>query len=177
MKQIPRYSHVEGVCIYAVKDGQKESNPSAIDVSLNVPELAFETSDIPYMGTMTITDQTRLSNIEISVACEAENPNAVKLFGAGLKEWACVWVESVIAPDGSMDVVGYTVNCKGFVSSVPDGSKEVGSQATCEYKMNCIAIKKTDSNNNVYYDIDRSQGLLVVNGTNLREKVNSLLDG
>lgn len=177
VKQITKFTHVEGVAIYPVIDGVADESPAAIDVSLTLPELTFETAEVPYMGSMTVVDQTRISNIEISITGEVANLKTQRLIQPGLNEWKCVWVESCVNPQGIIDVVGYTVNAKGYCSSIPEGSKEVGSQANADYKMHCLALRKSDSLNNVYYDVDRSQGRIIVNGNDLRAKVNDLLGG
>lgn len=175
LQAITKYTHVEGVSIYAVTNGQSASAPSAVDVSVNLPELVFESVDIPMMGTATIYDQTRLGNLELSVTLEADNPQAQALVHKGLCEWKLCWVESKVEPSGLTSVVGFNVYVKGYVSSIPEGSKEVGAQATADYKMSLIADRKTDSTGRVYYDVDRSQGKLIVNGVDYRADVNALL--
>lgn len=175
LQAITKYTHVEGVSIYAVTEGQSADAPSAIDVSVNLPELAFESVDIPMMGTATVYDQTRLGNMELSVTLEADNTEALKLIRKGLCEWKLCWVESAVAPSGLTSVVGFNVYVKGYVSAIPEGGKEVGSQATADYKMSLIATRKTDSTGRVYYDVDRAQGKLVVNGVDYRADVNALL--
>lgn len=175
LQAIPKYTHVEGVSIYRCNGGQAEAEPAAVDVAINVPEIQFETADIPMMGQMSIVDQTRIGNLELSVTLEADNPNAERLFGAGLVQWKLCYVQSIVLPNGLMAVVGVNIYATGYVTSIPEGTKEVGSQATADYKMNCTALRKVDSNGRVYYDIDRTQGKLIKDGVDLRANVNSLL--
>lgn len=176
LNQINRFTHVNGAAIYALDDnGQAESEPSAIDVAITLPALEFETSDVNMMGTLSIVDQTRLGNIQVTASLEADNPQTQKLIGPGLKKWKILWTENVLQPNGLSDVVGFQVNCGGYVTSIPEGSKELGSQAVADYAMNCVSITKTDSNNVVHYDIDRSQSKLRVNGIDYRARINELL--
>ena len=165
LNQINRFTHINGAAIYALDDnGQAESEPSAIDVAITLPALEFETADVNMMGTLSIVDQTRLGNIQVTASLEADNPQTQKLIGPGLKKWKILWTENVLQPNGG-----------GYVTSIPEGAKELGSQAVADYAMNCVSISKTDSNNTVHYDIDRSQSKLRVNGIDYRARINELL--
>lgn len=176
LNQINRYTHINGAAIYSLdENGKSESDPSAIDVAITLPALEFETADVNMMGTLSIVDQTRLGNIQVTASLEADNPQTLKLVGPGLKKWKILWTENILQPNGLSDVVGFQVTCGGYVTAIPEGSKELGSQAVGDYAMNCVSIVKSDSNNNVYYDIDRSQSKLRVNGIDYRERINELL--
>ena len=175
MNQINRFTHVEGVAVYNVVDGVKEKDPSAIDVSLNIPEIAFESTDVPMMGNVSVVDQTRVQPLELEITIEADNPQALKLFGKGVKTWSCSWVESILQPSGLVDVIGIYLDVSGYCTSFPEGSKELGAQATASAKMSLLSMKKYDSTNKVYYDIDRTKGLLKINGEDFREAINKLL--
>lgn len=176
LTQIEKYSHVSGASIYACNDvGASLSTPSAIDVSITLPALEFESADVNFMGTLSVPDTTRLGNLQITASLEADNPKTRPLIGAGLKKWRISWTENIITPAGLQTVKGFTVHASGYVTSVPEGSKEVGSQALADFAMNCVAISKKDSDGHVYYDIDRAVGKLIVDGVDYRAQVNELL--
>lgn len=176
LKQIPRYTHVSGVSIYDCDEkGQSSEFPAAIDVSVNLPSIEFESSDISLMGGMSIPDTTRVSNLQITATLEADNPRTRTLVGPGLKTWCIRWTETILEDTGLQSVIGFTVYARGFVTAIPEGSKELGSQATADYAMNCIAINKKDSTNHVHYEIDRGQGVLIIDGVDYRKSINDLL--
>lgn len=177
MQQIQNFTHVASTTIFNVTNGVSDAAPSAIDIGVNLPEITFETADIPYMGTLSVVDQTRVGNLEITADLQVANPDAQRLIGPGLKEWKVVWVESIVLPNSLLSVRGFYVYAKGYVSAIPDGEKTPGSQATGSYKMNCVSYKKIDDSGFVYYDIDRSQSRLIVNGIDYRADVNRLLEG
>ena len=60
MKQIERFTHIEGVAVYNVTNGVQDETPSAVDVSLSIPEITFEATEVPMMGSVSVVDQTRV---------------------------------------------------------------------------------------------------------------------
>lgn len=175
MKQINRFTHVEGVAVYNVVNGVQDESPAAVDISINVPEITFEATEVPMMGSVSVVDQTRVQALELEITIESDNPNAIKLFGPGVRTWRCAWVESILQPNGLTEVLGFYLDVSGYCTSYPEGSKELGSQATGSAKLSLLSMKKTDSNNKIYYDIDRTKGLLKISGVDYRENINKLL--
>lgn len=176
LKQINKFTHISGASIYALDDaGHAESEPSAIDTSITLPAIEFETADVNLMGTITLVDHTRVGDISVTASLEADNPQTLKLVGAGLKRWKILWTETKLTPQGLTETVGFKVECAGYVASVPEGAKELGSQAVGDYTMHCMSIAKSDSTGTVYYSIDRAAGKLEVNGADFRKDVNNWL--
>lgn len=176
LKQIERYTHISGVSIYACDEkGQSYSEPAAIDVSITLPSIEFESTDVQLMGSLSVPDTTRLGNLQISATLEADNPKTRTLVGAGLKKWRISWTENILEPTGLQSVRGFTVFATGYVGAIPEGAKEIGGQATADYTMNCISIYKKDSTGYVSYDIDRTKGKLIVDGIDYRKEINDFL--
>lgn len=176
LKQIDRFTHISGASIYALDESKHaESEPSAVDTAITLPAIEFETADVSFMGTLTLVDHTRVGDLTISASLEADNEKTLKLVSPGLKGWKILWTESRLTPQGLTETIGFRVDAFGYVASVPEGAKELGSQALGDYIMHCMSITKSDSNGKVYYSVDRAAGKIEVGGVDYRKDVNNWL--
>lgn len=176
LKNIAKYTTIKGVSIYECNEQWKEQGlPCAIDIEITVSEQTHPTTDIPFMGTMSVPDQSRVDNITITANVNVDDPNAQRLCGKGMKYWKACWVDEVVEANGLISVVGYNIYSKGFVGGQPEAAKNTGGDNSGGIVMNCVGIKKQDSNGVVAYDIDRSQNRLIRNGEDYRSEINRLL--
>lgn len=175
LKSIPSYTAVKGCTIYPMEDGVASQEPAAVDVEITLPSIEFGTTDINQMGTVSVPNQTSVDNIQVSVNVPADSQNSRTLFKKGLAQWKICWVCEVVDPAGLVDVEGWSVYCAGYIVSIPEGTKNPGSENSGAVNMNCVFYKKVRADGFVAYDIDRRSNKLVINGIDFRSEINALL--
>lgn len=177
LKQIEKTTTIKGTSIFALdENGISETFPSAIDANFTVPNIEFETTEVSgVMGTMTVADDSRLSNIQVSVNIAADNKESQRLYGRGVKGWKINKVVESVKPNGELVLTGFSYFCYGYVNGPVEGAGEKGGDGRADLTMNCIAIRKVDSANKEYYNINRTAGKLVINGVDYRSEIDNLL--
>jgi hypothetical protein len=173
---IAKRTTIHDCAVYPAKDGIPEQTQACDGVDVSSPALEFETTDIQQMGTFSMPDFTRLSNLELSTTINASDSNAARLGVMGsVAEWVVRWYNTVVEPGNISRLVSYTIYAKGYIHTIPGSDIGPGSEGTGTIAMNCLSLKKTDSDGFVYYDIDRMAKRLVVNGVDLRAEANALI--
>lgn len=173
---ISKRTVIHDCTIYPASGGQPTTMQAAEGVDITLPAIEFESQDIQMMGTFSIADFTRIGNLEITTNINADDPNAMRLGVVGeVAEWIVRYIRTVIEPDNTSRVVGYTVYCKGYVHTIPGTEATPGGEGTGSIAMNAIAYKKEDSDGNVYHDINRMERRCIINGRDLRSAANALL--
>ena len=173
---IAKQTTIHDCTIYPAHDGIPENEQAADGVEISIPALEFEATDIQAMGAFSMPDFTRLSNLELTATVKSSDLHSSKLFVVGkVAEWVIRWFATVVEPGNNARHVAFTVYAKGYVHTIPGVDVSPGSEATGSVAMNCLSLKKTDSDNNVYFDVDRMAKRLIINGTDLRADVNNLI--
>lgn len=174
---IAKRTSIHDCTIYPAHEGIPEQVQAADGVEITAPALEFETTDIQQMGVFSMPDFTRLANLELSANnVNASDPNVARLCVMGtVAEWVIRWYNTVVEPGNISRLVSYTIYAKGYIHTVPGTDVSPGSEGTGTIAMNCLSIKKTDSDGNVYYDVDRMAKRLVINGVDLRAQANALI--
>lgn len=173
---ISKYTVIHDTTIYPSTEGRPDVEQAAEGVSITLPSIEFESVDVALMGTFSMADYTRIGNIEITTDIIPDDPRAMRLGRVGeVAEWVVRYIRTEIRPDNTSRVVGYTIYCSGYVHTVPGTEVSPGGEGTGSLAMNCLTYKKIDSDNNIYFDIDRMSRRLVVNGKDLRAEANALL--
>lgn len=181
---INKYTQIKGVTIYrctSAEAGALPNNwivspaPAAIDVDITLPEQSHPTTDIQMMGSISIPDQTRIDNMQLTVNINTDSLEASALSGAGIVYWKICWVDEVVDPSGNLSLLGWTVYASGYIGAQPESAKNAGSENTGDLSMNVVSIKKQNSNGYVAYDINRLTNRLERGGINYRAALNALL--
>jgi hypothetical protein len=177
LKQIVKTVTIKGTSIYALNENDvAEPLPAAIDVTVTVPSIEFETTEINgVMGSMTVSDDTRVSNIQISANVAADNERTQALYGRGVKGWKIAKVVESVRPNGELVNTGFYYYCHGYVQNIAESPAETGGDGKADLIMNCISIRKIDSTGKEYYNFERLNGKIVINGVDYRSEIDNLL--
>ena len=177
LKQIVKTTTIKGTAIYALDENDvAQPLPAAIDATVQVPSIEFETTEINgVMGSMTVSDDTRIANLQVSANVAADNERTQELYGRGVKGWKIAKVVESVRPNGELVNTGFYYYCHGYVTGVAEGSSEVGGDGKADLMMNCTSIRKIDSNGKEYYNIERLNGKIVINGVDYRSEIDNLL--
>lgn len=173
MKQIPKLGAVRGCTVYPCKNGVPDQFPATIDAEISLPQITHPTSSIQSMGEMDVPDQTRINAMVTTISCE---PSVIqsKLLGQGVQDYVIRWGQTIEKADGSFDLIPFVAYISGIPSedvsaSVNPGDNTTGtvSIATFKYRLLCDGEE-------IRY-VDRTKGILKINGENYREKLDSML--
>ena len=175
LQTIPKYTTIKGVTIYRLNGGAPAPAPAAVDVDVNISEHTHPSTDVSFMGTVGVPDQSRLDNFTVGVSINCDSPEAQALVGEGVVGWMICWVDEVVDATGIPAVVGWKLFTYGYVTGVPEATKNLSSDNSGELTMNCLAARKINTSGYVAYDIDRRSNKLIRNGVDYRAKINALL--
>ena len=174
MNRIPLYGQIKGCTIYPAPDGKPAANPAAIDCTITLPNITFETGTVQMMGSLTVPDQSRLGDLSMAITVP-DSKDSMDLSGKGLKEYAAKWVREVTDPNGAIRVVGFTCYFAGYVTQVPQSAKNPGAESTGDYNVSLVRYQVVEDGNKIHFDIDRAAGKLIINGEDYRSEVDKLL--
>lgn len=174
LRRIDIFGTIKGCSIYRVVDGVADEKPCAIDCTITPPAISFETATIQMMGSLTMPDQSRLGDMQLSITVPSNNENSINLSGKGLKSYAARWAQEVTDPSGAIRVVGGVLYMSGYVTQVPESAKNPGGEGTADYNVSLVKYR-TLIDGKEMYNIDRSAGKLVINGEDYRSEVDELL--
>lgn len=173
-KRIPIYGQVKGVTIYDATDGNPSDTPAAVDCTITLPNIPFESSTIQMMGPLTAPDQSRLGDMSMSITVP-DSPESMNLSGKGLKSYVARWVREVTDPSGAIRVVGMVCYFSGYVSQIPQSAKSPGADSTGDYNISLVKYRVLEDGKYEHFNIDRAAGVLVINGEDYRSEVDDLL--
>lgn len=175
-RQLNKTTTIKGCAIWAMQNGVviNPLNPNADNVSITLPELSFGTTDLNLMGTISVPDFTRIDNFTVSASIGIDNPDSKPLRRLGIQEWKityCVGVVNVVT--GLETLTPVTIYAKGYVSGLPLGSAEQGSDNMGDVSMNCVSLRKI-SGTALEFEIDRLAGVLRIGDVSYSSLVNTL---
>ena len=165
-KRTPIYGQIKGVTIYDAPEGVPSDTPAAVDCTMTLPSISFETGTIQMMGSHTVPDQSRLGDLSMSITVP-DSKDSMPLAGKGLKSYVGRWVREVTDPSGAIRVVGFVCYFGGYVTQVPQSAKNPGAESTGDYNV--------EDGKYEHFNIDRAAGKLVINGEDYRSEVDELL--
>lgn len=160
-----KFIGIKGCAVYANINGSFDHPPQADNVTISVPEIAFGTTDVNFMGTISIPDMTSLDNITLSINIPIDNPDARVLTAVGLQQWKITYCVSNMDKQGLETLTPCCIYAKGFVTGVPNAEVSKGGDGLADVSMNLMSFTKIVGNETLY-DIDRSSNKLKVNGIN-----------
>lgn len=169
---------VKGAAVYKLNESGTPilgNYPNIDNVPITLPAIEPETTSLNLMGTLDVPDISRIGNMQMSITVPCDNDDAMSLAEMGtLQSWLIAWVsQEYDVATSQLKVVPYKVYVKGFVASLPNAEVNAGAENTGDITMNLVSIKKL-RDNVVKYNIDRTQGLVEIDGKNLTSQFNSL---
>lgn len=173
LKRIPIYGQIKACSIYAMKNGVANGDPAAIDATITLPNITFETSTVQMMGSVTMPDQSRLGDLSLSITVP-QSRHSIVLSGKGLKEYRANWVQEVTEPSGAVRVVGGVCYMSGYVTQIPESAKNPGGEGTSDYTVSLVKYRVLMDGDELF-NIDRTSGKLIINGEDYRSEVDALL--
>lgn len=174
MKRIPIYGQVKGVTIYDAPDGVPSENPAAIDCTVTLPSISFESGTVQMMGSLTVPDQSRIGDLSMAITV-TDSKDSMSLAGKGLKSYVSRWVREVTDPSGAIRVVGFVCYFSGYVTQVPQSGKNPGAESTGDYNVSLVKYRVVEDGTIEHFNIDRAAGKLVINGEDYRSEVDEKL--
>lgn len=174
LKRINIYGQIKSCSIYPVIDGVASETPAAIDATITLPAISFESSTVQMMGPLTVPDQSRLGDLSLSITV-SQGKESMALSGKGLKSYAIRWVQEVTEPSGAVRVVGFVCYASGYVTQVPESAKNPGAEGTSDYNVSLVKYRVLEDGKIEHFNIDRAAGKLVINGEDYRSEVDDLL--
>lgn len=174
LKRIDNYGQIKSCSIYPVVDGVAADSPAAIDATITLPPITFETSTIQMMGALNVPDQSRLGDLSMSITVP-QSRISIALAGKGLKSYAVKWVQEVHDPSGAVRVVGFVCYVSGYVTQIPESAKSPGAEGTADYNVSVVKYRLLEDGKIEHFNIDRGAGKLVINGEDYRSEVDNLL--
>lgn len=173
LKRIPIYGQIKACSIYPITNGVADEKPAAIDATITLPNITFETSTIQMMGSVTMPDQSRLGDLSLSITVP-QSRHSIALSGKGLKDYRANWVQEVTDPSGAVRVVGGVCYMSGYVTQIPESAKNPGAEGTSDYTVSLVKYRVLMDGEEMF-NIDRASGTLVINGEDYRSEVDELL--
>lgn len=174
LKRINIYGQIKSCSIYPMVDGVASDAPAAIDATITLPSITFETSTVQMMGSLSVPDQSRLGDLSMSITVP-QSRDSIALSGKGLKSYVARWVQEVHEPNGAVKVVGFACYVSGYVTQVPESAKNPGAEGTADYTVSLVKYRVVEDGKLEHFNIDRSSGKLVINGEDYRSEVDDLL--
>lgn len=173
VKRIDIYGQIKSCSIYPVMDGVAADTPAAIDATITLPNISFESTTVQMMGSMTMPDHSRLSDMSLSITVTQSSLTA-PLSGKGLKSYVIRWAQEVVEPSDAVRIVGGVCYCSGYVTQVPESAKSPGGEGTSDYTMSLCKYRVLIDGKEMF-NIDRGAGKLVINGEDYRSEIDDLL--
>lgn len=174
LKRIPIYGQIKGVTIYDAPDGVPSDTPAAVDCTITLPNISFETGTIQMMGSQTVPDHSRLGDLSMSITVP-DSKDSMVLSGKGLKSHVARWVREVTDPSGAIRVVGFVCYYSGYITQIPQSGKNPGAESTGDYNVSLVKYRVLEDGKYEHFNIDRAAGKLIINGEDYRSEVDELL--
>ncbi|MBR1625596.1 MAG: phage major tail tube protein [Bacteroidales bacterium] len=145
----------------------------AEDVTVNLPEIEFQTSELKAQGTLTIPTPLT-GDMEASVTKVGFDKGFFSLLGLESKEIEYRFVQQSISPDGVVTSQGCKAFITGIPKNIPGGTLEPGSTFEGELKFAVTRYQLfVDGAERVL--IDKLQNICKINGTDYAKDIKSLL--
>ena len=173
-KNVDALGVVKGVTVYKCHDGVPDQFPLIADTgSISLPQITFPTFSQQMMGDTDVVDQSRVNPMVTGITGELSIIQS-ELHGYGIQEYLCKWAQQMKKEDGTFKVVGFTAFIAGIPSEdfgstvqVGEGTQATMNIATLKYRLVCDGEELRN--------VDKTLGILKINGVNYREEVNKLL--
>lgn len=172
-KRIPTLGQIKSCTIYPMINDIAANEPAAVDATITLPNVSFETSTVQMMGSLTVPDHSRLQDLSLSITV-TQSEHSISLAGKGLKSYVAKWVQEYIDVNGAVRVVGGICYMSGYVTQIPESAKNPGGEGTSDYNVSLVKYK-VELDGKVLFDIDRTTGKLIINGEDYRSEVDELL--
>ena len=172
---VDKVLQVTANAIYILNEiGVPEPMPVCNDGQVTLPAISFSTTDVTYMGTMTVADLTRVDDIAITLSLPTYVDSLRVASAKGLLIRFAMQVER--AATGESDYQGFAVYAFGRASGFGGGALTPGDASQGDITYHCTRYKFISQEmNDELINIDRRAGIIAINGVNTRSKLNRLL--
>lgn len=169
---------VKGCAVWRVDDtGNVGQNPNVDNVSVTLPSIDLETTQINLLGSFDVPDISKIGNLQLAVEAPLDVPSAMELVDLGRTvRWLITWCSlEYSSTTGETLPKSFSVDASGFITGVPNAEVNAGSANTGTITMNLLSYKKTNKSDNfVQFEIDRGKGIFKVNERDLISQISSL---
>lgn len=147
----------------------------AENVSVTLPEITFEQSQIEALGTMSLPVLSRLAgDLDVVVNFIGQDSGFVQCVKAGQRSFEVRWAQEIIEPDGQSAPHGYRVYFDGVFNALPAFGTELGDAATSPLTFHCIRYKVVLDGETIL-NVDRVAGVLEISGEDVTKDLKNLL--
>ena len=172
-KMIDVLGQVKGCTVYCAPDGIPEEYPATIDAEISLPQITHPTSTMQSMGDMDVADQTRVNPMVTTISCE---PGVIqsKLLGYGVQNYVCRWAQEIKKANGDFDLIPFVAYISGIPSEDVSSTVKPGENTTGTISINTFKYRLLCDGKEIRY-VDKTKGILKINGVDYRSKLNSML--
>ena len=172
---VDKVLQVTANAIYILNEnGVPEAEPVCNDGQVTLPAISFSTTDVTYMGTMTVADLTRVDDVAITISLPTYVDSLRVASAKGILIRFAMQIEK--AKTGESDYQGFAVSAFGRASGFGGGALTPGDAGNGDITYHCTKYKLTSQETNAeLINIDRRAGIIAINGVNTRSKLNKLL--
>lgn len=172
-KMIDVLGQVKGCTVYAAPGGVPEQFPCTVDAEVQLPQITHPTATMQSMGDMEVADQTRVNAMTCTISCE---PSIIqsKLLGYGVQSYVIRWGQEIKKANGDFDLVSFIAYISGIPSEDTSSSVSPGNNTTGTISINVFKYRLLCDGKEIRY-IDKTKGILKINGIDYRAKLNSML--
>ena len=157
------------------ENGVPEAEPVCNDGQVTLPAISFSTTDVTYMGTMTVADLTRVDDVAITLSMPTYADSLKVANAKGILIRFAMQIEK--AETGESDYQGFAVYAFGRASGFGGGALTPGDASQGDITYHCTRYKFISQEmNDELINIDRRAGIIAINGVNTRSKLNRLLE-
>ena len=150
-----------------------DGNVVAEDVTITLPDVAFQTAEINAMGKMNVP-VALTDNIETTIHQIGFDKGFYKALGLKSTKFECRWVENKLKNDGNQKKFA----CKAFftatATNIPGGDIAPGESFDNAINLSVYRYRKVvDGEETVL--IDKLNGICKMNGVDYAKEINSLI--
>lgn len=173
--QVHKSLPIKGCSLWLLEnDKPVTSTPQADNISITIPSIEFETTDIGIMGTVSIPDFSRVGNLQLTATIAIDNPDSRVLKRVGHQSWMIRYcTSSMNVNTGLEELSSYTIKASGYITSIPNAEVNQGAENTGDIVMNLMSFQKLHDTD-VEINIDRMAGKLEISGINYASEISSL---
>lgn len=150
-----------------------DGNVVAEDVTISLPEVAFQTADVNAMGTLSVPIALT-DNIEATIHQIGCDKGFYKALGLKKTKFELRWVENKLKNSGDQEKFACKAFITGIASSIPGGDLSPGE--ALDNSINVAVLRY-----NLFIDgketvlIDKLNGICKLNGKDYAKEINSLI--
>ena len=146
----------------------------ARDCEFEFPEIAPVTADIQAAGTVSIPIAQLIDNMEMTIKKIGVDAGLRKMTRFEMQQLEIRFVQNVVKASGITEEIGCKAFTRGIPTKIPGISGKVGESIEAETTYSLFKYQLYADGVEMW-NIDRTAGIIRIDGTDYAEKMNSML--